>query len=662
MLRMISTYHIQPQESNDAFSEKVMNRLIRRIDPIGLLFLEEEVKDLRGFSSRLDDEWETENCGFIRLLQESYSKAINRAERIIQNLLETPFNYNEKESIQFYTSENQFGKDENELKIKWKRFLKLEILDILFIRDPESGKIPTVAEALKNEKDARQKVKKKEAKRIARKKEYPGGIENYVMEIYLDCIATAFDPHTQFFSERINNQFKESLSSETLSFGIDWTEAKDGNPEVAEMNPGGPAWNSGEINIGDQVIFVEWQDGTTTSSNDLDVEDFIRKSELATTTKITLTFQKSDGQVRKVSLQKEKMRSEENIISGFILEEKKRIGYITLPAFYTQWETINPKGCAQDVAREIIKMKQENIEGLIIDLRFNGGGSMYEALQLAGIFIDEGALGIQKYSQTKPQIFKDPNRGTVYTGPLLILVNRHSASASEVFAAAMQDYNRAIIAGTTTYGKATGQAVIPLDTTAQTKKNTVNVGPADFVKITMLALYRCTAKTHQARGIVPDIEIPDISNYSSGGESEEETHLKLDSVDKKSYFKPFPSKDYTALREKSQQRLASDSLMIWLKKHEKAIIQYYNENQVIDLDINTYYSNSNLERKIFEDYYRITGIPSEEIRFYLHAYDRDLISIDSFRKSIFENQMENLKMDRQLREAFYILSDYIQSQ
>ncbi|HCA82209.1 MAG TPA: hypothetical protein DEP18_00360, partial [Flavobacteriales bacterium] len=144
MLRMISTYHIQPQESNDAFSEKVMNRLIRRIDPIGLLFLEEEVKDLRGFSSRLDDEWETENCGFIRLLQESYSKAINRAERIIQNLLETPFNYNEKESIQFYTSENQFGKDENELKIKWKRFLKLEILDILFIRDPESGKIPTV--------------------------------------------------------------------------------------------------------------------------------------------------------------------------------------------------------------------------------------------------------------------------------------------------------------------------------------------------------------------------------------------------------------------------------------------------------------------------------------------------------------------------------------
>ncbi len=268
------------------------------------------------------------------------------------------------------------------------------------------------------------------------------------------------------------------------------------------------------------------------------------------------------------------------MVKSFILKGEKKIGYISLPSFYIDWEDENSvNGCANDVAKEIVKLKKENIEGLIIDVRYNGGGSVREAVDLAGIFIDGGPVSIYKNRQPKPTILKDANRGTIYEDPLLIMVNGYSASASELFAGVMQDYNRAVIVGSNTYGKATGQVIFPLDTTVQLSKDYKNSKSDYFLKLTVSQIFRVTGKTAQFTGIVPDIILPDAT-AAAEKEKDEFCALTATNIEANKYYQPLSAINIEVLKQAATDELNNSSTYFNKLKNNIALRKEWKQKKV----------------------------------------------------------------------------------
>ncbi len=274
--------------------------------------------------------------------------------------------------------------------------------------------------------------------------------------------------------------FETELSGFEYSTGMGLGQNEDGNYEVDRLEPGGNAWRSGELHKGDVVLSIKKGTGTAKELSEMDEDEVDALLSGNSDEKVELTVKTAAGVTKKITLTKEKVTNDEGIVKSYVISGKQKIGYIKLPDFYSREshdiqteDDVIFDGCANDVSKEIVKLTRDTITGLILDLRYNGGGSMWEAMQLAGIFIDYGPVGSVKDKEGKVRFLKDPNRGTAYDGPLLVLINGASASASELTSAMLQDYKRALIVGSTTYGKGTAQYMLPLDTafTEETKKN-----------------------------------------------------------------------------------------------------------------------------------------------------------------------------------------------
>ena len=341
-----------------------------------------------------------------------------------------------------------------------------------------------------------------------------GSIEQAVGDEYCKAIALCYDPHTEYFPLTEKEDFESQLGQEQMVFGFTCNEEDDGSLKIENILPGSPAFKSGQINKGDKLLSVQWADKQPIDVSSGGLKQLYDVLGMSNHDKATLKVKKQDGTERSVVLFKAKSEEtgEENKVKSFLLKGSRTIGFISLPSFYQDWENEGAgiKGCANDVAKEILKLKKENIEGLIIDLRYNGGGSMQEAIELSGIFIDAGPVGQDKGRDAKVYTMKDMNRGTIYDGPLVLMVNGYSASASEMVAGTLQDYHRAVIVGTPTYGKATAQVVLPMDTTVDLQKNFTNIQSDSYLKITVSQLYRVNGTSAQATGVQPDVVLPDI--------------------------------------------------------------------------------------------------------------------------------------------------------
>ena len=337
-----------------------------------------------------------------------------------------------------------------------------------------------------------------------------------------------------------------------------------------------------------------------------------------------------------------------------MLNGKKKIGYISLPDFYTTWEDENGSGCANDMAKEIIKLKKENIEGLILDLRYNGGGSLAEALQMAGIFIDEGPLAGVKDRSQRLIFLRDPNRGTIYDGPLVLLVNSQSASASEMLAAALQDYNRAIIAGSATYGKATMQKMFSLDTLSNNNSATYK---NDVVKVTEGKLYRVTGQTAQINGVTPDISLPDIFDAMKYREKFSPDVLSSDTVKKNGYYRPLSPLPVKELAQLSGQRIEGSKNF----REIEAAIRIQNtlqQDQAVILkpdEFETWIRRAESLRKAAESEHEF-----ETTSFLAQGYSAEKKGLqDSYNSEIDQVVLKNIQHDIYIEEAFNVIMDLI---
>ncbi|HEY0029187.1 MAG TPA: S41 family peptidase, partial [Bacteroidia bacterium] len=449
MIAMLNKYHYQPITIDDKISEQIFDDFIDALDPYNTIFTEVELNKLAEYKNKIDDISGSNNsCEFLKTVTEMYHDRLIKVDTMVGAILQKPFDFNAKDTITFFPmSQRITSADDIQLEKRWKRRLKYSALEIIFSANVE-GEDPLKADnktLLLKEPEARKKLRIKEKRFIQRILNYPMGLDNYVSVKFHNAIANRYDPHTLYFSTLEKENFQAGLSTEAKSFGLSFGEGKNGELIIGELTPGGPAWKSSELHKDDVVLKVKWPNAEAVDlayASPEEVETMIHSS---TSDKIEITIRQANGMVSTVLLYREIIKVDENTITGFVLNGEKKIGYISLPGFYTEMNAARALGCANDVAKEILKLQKENIEGIILDLRYNGGGSLYEAVNLAGIFIDEGTLCMMKDKNSKPQLVKDMNRGTVYGGPLVLMVNGLSASASEIFSAGLQDYNRAVI-------------------------------------------------------------------------------------------------------------------------------------------------------------------------------------------------------------------------
>ncbi|HEX2627908.1 MAG TPA: carboxy terminal-processing peptidase [Chitinophagaceae bacterium] len=658
--RKIELSHFSPRPVDDSFSLAMFRSIMKTIDRRQVLFTAAEYKSLSAYSTQLDDELNGKSWNFFPLFEQLYRKAITRADSIITKITAKPFDFTTNETITFLRQGTvDYPADVNGLVAKWQKRLKYTALDQLYdiVLADSTGKTTLKTVAASSEAKIRERVRNVELRSLKKKSADPAEFTSHINETFLNAVATGFDPHTNYFSPDSRNEFQEALSTEELSFGLDLDENDKGQIVIGRLTPGGPAWRSGDLNKGDEVISLQWEGKEAVEITGLTLEEAYDILEQKGSDRIVVKVQKSDGTVKIALLRKEKISNEENIVKGFVLKGEKKIGYILLPGFYTEWENESGSSCANDVAKEIVKLKRENIEGLILDVRFNGGGSMGEAMELTGIFIDEGPLVGTKQKDGKLAFLKDPNRGQIYTGPMVLMVNGQSASASEMLAAALQDYNRAVIVGSNTFGKATMQQMMPLDTVQRNPLRADYKG--DIVKVTMGKLYRLSGETAQLNGVKPDVSLPDPYDAIEYREKFLPFALPADPVAKNNYYKPLPALPVAALAAKSNERVNNSKQFQEIRRVIESIRARISKTETVSLKLEGYEQWAKAQSAEMGVIEGETDAPTSKYTVDNHALDKQLIGNSEYAKEINQVWLHNIVGNIYIEEAFMVLCDLI---
>ncbi len=563
--RMAEKFHVQPRPLDVQMSDALYRQLLESLDEERIFFLQEDINKLSAFRFKLADEIKNRQPAFLQLLMSIYKQRLSQADTITDNICKKPFNFYVKEK--FTVSEDtSYATSIAGMHVKLYKFIKFLMLSTYRniyeysspVKPPSKKMIDSLEPGIR--KSANGTIKRL----IKRILQSPQGIENIIGNIYCQDLASCYDPHTAYFPADVKASFESMLGNKPIAFGFSLEEDEDGRPEIGRLQPGSAAYQSGQINEGDKITSIKWGNKDAIDVSGAATKELNEILSESGGDKVTLAVKKADGTKRQVTLHKEKLEvadDDDNKVKGFLLKGAKTVGYISLPDFYQDWENNSGvNGCANDVGKEVIKLKKENMQGLIIDLRYNGGGSLTEAIELAGIFIDAGPVAQLKDRGTKMTTLKDVNRGTVYDGPLVILVNRGSASASELVAGTLQDYNRALIVGSPTFGKATGQVVLPLDTSINLQTYNGKAQAASYVKLTTFRLYRVNGTTAQKKGVIPNIIIPDPTEVSSQeGEANEKFALEPMIVDANKYYTPLPPIHLTDAQKAAKQGLDSSA-------------------------------------------------------------------------------------------------------
>jgi carboxyl-terminal processing protease len=572
--RMVEKFHIQPRPLNDERSDAIFRELMSSLDDQRIFFTQDDMKKLLVYRLQLDDEIKGKKSNFLQLLVTTYKQRLQQADTMLDNICKKPFNFALKES---YTvaEDTTYPKDIPAMHVKMYKMLKLSVLaGVLEYADVAiPNKQPTKRFVDSLEPSLRKKAHTTIKRSVKRILQSPQGLEFIIGNMYCQALASTYDPHTAYFSSDAKENFESHLGKKPLEYGVTFSKDEDGHAQIDYLKPGSSAYQSGRLNQGDKIQSIQWEKKEPIDVADADVEEIEQALAANGGSTVNITVKKADGTTRQVALHKERLEKEEeeeeeDKVKSFILQGDRKVGYISLPAFYSDWEgTQGINGCANDVAKEIIKLKKENIEGLMLDLRYNGGGSMQEAIELAGIFIDAGPVGQVKTKDPKAITLKDVVRGTIYDGPLLLLVNGFSASASEMVAGVMQDYNRALIIGSPTYGKATAQIVLPIDTTISLENFNGKTVASSYIKLTTSKLFRINGTTAQAHGVKPDIMLPDLTDAVPEREADEKYVLPASVIDANKYYKPLPPLPVAAVESMAKKEMASSAYFKYVQQY-----------------------------------------------------------------------------------------------
>jgi carboxyl-terminal processing protease len=647
IVKSANKYHYAPRAVDDQFAELLFPQFIELLDPSADYFTTADIAQLEAIKHTIDNDIQSQNCTFLEVATALYHKRLLFVDSLLTTFQTKKFTFTQSDTIALKLQADYLT--QKQLISKWERLIKLKILSSYYSNldtlQKEKKPLPEELTVIQNKVIASQHC------RIKSRLTYQNGLNEFVGSHFLRTVATTFDPHTNYFSVTEEQEYEGMLSKEVNSFGLTIKRNDMGEIEIADLVPGSSAWSSNDINEGDVILKIkadniEKEFGCIALG---EVASFFNNNDI---NEAEFTIRKKNGQELAVTLNKTKVDVQENIIRSYVLEGHTKIGYVYLPSFYSQSDngTYAFNGCASDVAKELIKLKNENINGLILDLRNNGGGSMMEAIQLSGIFIDYGAISIVESRNEVAETLKDFNKGIIYDAPLLVLINQFSASASELFAAAMQDQNRAVIVGAQSYGKATMQRVMPVDAYRYEPSEKYEGKPTGYVKLTTGAFYRVNGTSHQKTGVVPDVKLPTIYSDIDLSERAEKTALDTKTIDKKSYYYPRPALPLQKLNELSNIRLQQNKAFGDVQAQGKKVASdYYNLTVPLTVDgfSKLYYEKTDKEEPKANSSFDVKN-PS--------YFSNTSLLADTTK---IETTTKNIKNDIYIGEAYHIINDLI---
>jgi carboxyl-terminal processing protease len=658
--KMLADAHYSPQNINDAFSKKVFTKFMGDLDPEKNIYLQSDLDALKKYENRVDDELKGAPVEFFLAAGKSFNTRIEETAVMYKDILAQPFDFTVDEDVELDGDKLKQPVTQAEKKERWRKKLKYLTLerysDMLDVRDKNKGKEGYVAKSDEElEKDAREKVKKLMDRTFDRFRFKFNDDDKF--SVFVNAITTTMDPHTEFFPPVDKRYFDEEMSGRFYGIGAS-LQYDEGNIKVSSVLTGSPAWKSGEIQVGDVIMKVGQGSEEPVDLNGYVVTDAVKVIRGKKGTEVKLTVKKQDGTIKVISLIRDEIVQDETFARSAIVKNgSSKIGYIFLPEFYADFDRPNGNRSFVDVAKEVTKLKEEQVDGIVIDLRNNGGGSLYDVVQMAGLFIEEGPIVQVKDRDNKPSVLKDKDRNVLYTGPLAVMVNEFSASASEIFAAAIQDYNRGVIIGSTsTYGKGTVQRNIGLDTETGFSMTNSDLGT---VKLTLQKFYRINGGSTQLKGVNSDIVLPDNLEYLKVREKDDEDALPWDEITKAPYTNWAPGFDLKTLQNLSQQRLENDNTFQLIKENTEWLSKQNDKHYSLKMDkyreelkaIRTTIKQLEALLKLKGDL-DVSALPKEVNRW----------ESDKTKQERFEQWLKSLQKDIYLDQAIKVMNDMITQQ
>jgi carboxyl-terminal processing protease len=565
---LLEAQHYSPKVIDDNFSKKLFVAYLKALDPEKTLFLQSDIAGFKKFETSLDDEIKGAPIAFVPAVSAVYTKRLEETVVLYKELLKNPFDFNANDSVLLENNKQDFANNVSIRKERWRKQLTYAALeryaDYLEQREKNKGQKDYVAKPDSTlERMAREQVLKATNKRFDRIQKTFN--EDQRFTTYINAITGLMDPHTDYFPPIEKRSFDEGMSGRFYGIGAQLGEDENGI-KIASVQPGGAAWKSREIDANDVILKVAQGSAEPVDVVGYATEDAVKIIRGNKGTEVRLTIKKTNGTVKVVTLIREEIVLDETFArSAIVTEGTDKIGYIYLPEFYADYEREDGNRCSEDIAKEINKFKAENVKGIVIDLRNNGGGSLYEVVQMVGLFINQGPVVQVRDREGKSNILSDRQSGALYDGPLAVMVNEFSASASEIFAGAIQDYKRGVIIGSTsTYGKGTVQRSIPFGNPIDQFSGRTDMGA---VKLTFQMFYRINGASTQLKGVESDIVLPDSYEYLKIREKDNETALPFHKIPTAPYFLWSQSAVYEAAIAAEKERVEKDATFKSLKNN-----------------------------------------------------------------------------------------------
>lgn len=641
---LIQRDHYRPKPVDDSLSVYVFDSFVNELDDNRNLFTKIEYNNLCKHRLLLDDYLLKNDCSFMTDFVTTYQNALKRKKKTIEKIQNDVLDYKTHDSVRFSKNHFDFDLVETDFERVWKKRARYDILeDISKMSNNLDSLSPHFS---KLEKSSKAKIFENYLCKLNTALTNTEAMEKELQNNFLNLFCAYFDPHTNYFSLDTKSSFLSGLSTSGLSLGLNVTMNEKEEIVVVNIVPGGPADKTKKFEKDDIIIKISNKKGEEYFISCAPLEKISELFFSDSNKEVELTIQKKNGSIVTVFLKKQLMKATSNAVYSFVAEKETKIGYINIPNFYSDFDGLSPHGCADDVAKEIVKLKKDNIKGLVIDLQDNGGGSMDEAGKLVGMFIDYGLVSILVDNKDRHTFLKDYNHGIDYNGPIVVLINGNSASASEFFAAAMQDYKRAIIVGSNSLGKASMQSIIPLDESQQ-----------NFVKLTLDKFYRITGDSNQIKGVIPDIVLPALYDSLIQREVSFKTALKYDKISTKTRFVPF-SVNFDKEIISSKIRLKTNPYFQKITTINKEINELYNENKkpiriaLIDVFKDVH--------EIDALYQKVKKITSTENNCTItnNSFDLEKLKSNAFQQEINSFKIKDLKNNPYLDEAVTILNDF----
>ena len=568
--------HYSTLDINDDISEKIYNTYLEQLDAQKRFFLQSDIRQFEKYKFKLDDQLKDQDLTFFNLVYETSRNRINEVKNYYEEIMNNSFDFSSNEDIDLDFENKSYARNNNEIKNRWRKQLKYSTLDIISLKLGDSIKV--IDNKTRNES-------------MTLIKKNTDDFFDYVEEMdrddwfanYINAFLNQLDPHTMYFNPEDKDRFDTNISGKFDGIGAR-LQKTEGTVKIVDIIVGGPIWKDKLLDVGDIILKVAQENQDPVNIIGMKLDDAIKLIKGPADSFVTLTVKKISGEIKDVLIKRGVVELEELYAKSTLINKgDKNYGYISLPKFYIDFSDRKSRNSANDVKNEIIKLKNNGISGLILDLRNNGGGALQTVVDMTGLFIERGPIVQVKSTGNRKQILYDKDPQVVWDGPLVILMNKMSASASEILAGALQDYNRAVIIGNEkSFGKGTVQNVIDLNRFIS--NSSYDLGA---LKITTDKFYRINGESVQLEGVKSDIVIPDSYKYIFNGEKDEKNPLQWDKITPANFDK-WAKRDYlNKISSENQSRIDNDDYYSlindraqWLKDQQS--------NKTISLNFNSY--------------------------------------------------------------------------